>query len=713
MVWMLKSALTKLRKRDTLPVSFSEVIRPLLQTLGWSGSSSYLNELISGQSEEVTEDKALSVISYLGWNFARRKSKLRNIRSELYPILFVTPQKVFLLRQRYENFVEIYDPVTKKFMHVEIPNKSGHFIRFSKRSLDEETLNDPQMDWFRKIISRFNRPLLYVFFISLVLSVLAVIAPLIVMVVFGQISIISDIYAIDQLWFGIVAYLSAMLMFRLVRSYLMSMISARVRNIISIQVLRRILFLPPSYTELASLTAQLTRIRDFDSIQAFISGKAAIALLELPFVVILIFVQYHICMPISLVTISVAVIFLLSGFLVKKVGRKTVKKSSLYMKEKRDFLIDAFSNLVTIRKLFLVEQWKNQFNDLSLKANVHSVFDRRLQILLSAFSQYLIACAGLVTIWVGVDQIFAHKLDAGGLMGSMMITWRILAPLKSSFNVSTQIDKLRHSIDQVDKLMNLPIEAGYNKIATQDTEIEGRVSFNMVSLRYSKDANPALLGVNFDIESTETVVVIGHDSSGKSSILKLILGMYYPQSGRVLIDNLNSKQINPMSLRKQIAYMPENSFFFKGSLRDNILLVDPEGDTDAIEMALSETGLLEEIDRLPAGLDTILDERSISSFSESFLRRFGMALMFIKKSNLWLLDNPGYGLGEDHERQFLATLAAAKGLATIIISTQNTEYFSIADKVLWMNEGRMKAFDTPDKVEKMMQKQFAITKAAA
>ncbi len=700
--------------KEKAPVAnYADVIRPLLLSLGWTGSPGYLNELIPADPQEVTLDRTLAICSYLGWNFSIKRGKLANVREEFYPCLFFTSKSNYLLRKRSQDAIEVFDPAAKVFVKSSIPSMWGSYVKFSKRNVDEDTLNDMQADWFRKIISRFNRPMFYAFFISFILSILAVVAPLIVMVVFSQIAIVSDIYAIDQLWFGIVAYLSAIAMFRIVRSYLMSMISARVRNIISIQVLRRILFLPPSYTELASLTAQLTRIRDFDSIQSFISGKAAIALLELPFIAVLVLVQYHICMPISLVTISVAVIFLISGAAVKSFGRKQVKKSNLYMKDKRDFLIDAFSNLVTIRKWHLVDRWKVLFEELSTKANIQSIYDRRMQIFLDAFSQYLIACAGLITIWVGVDQIFAKQLTPGGLMGSIMITWRILAPLKSSFSVSVQMDKLRHSVDQVDRLMSLPVETGYNKMVTQDTEIEGRVTFSMVSLRYSKDASPALLGVNFEIESAETVVIIGHDSSGKSSILKLILGMYYPQSGRVLIDNLNSKQINPMSLRKQIAYMPEGSFFFKGTLLDNILLVNPEGDQDAIEMALTETGLMEEIERLPHGLNTMLTEGTLSNFSESFLRRFGMALMFIKKSNLWLLDNPSYGLEEHHERQFLATLAAAKGLATIIISTQNTEYFSIADKVIWMNEGRMKAFDTPGNVESLMVKSMALTKSAA
>ena len=122
-------------------------------------------------------------------------------------------------------------------------------------------------------------------------------------------------------------------------------------------------------------------------------------------------------------------------------------------------------------------------------------------------------------------------MDSGSLMASMLLTWKILAPMRNGFSFLLQIDKVKKTINQVDRLMALPQEEISEDAYEIDKEIKGSVHFQQVSLKYSNDAHPALLGVNFHVEPQETLVIFGHGGSGQTSVLKLILGLSVPQAG--------------------------------------------------------------------------------------------------------------------------------------------------------------------------------------
>ncbi len=165
---------------------------------------------------------------------------------------------------------------------------------------------------------------------------------------------------------------------------------------------------------------------------------------------------------------------------------------------------------------------------------------------------------------MSVTNVLAQEMTMGALVACMILVWRVLAPLRSGFVVMLQVERINKSVLQVDRLMNLDIEQHTESLLTLNRELRGDVEFSQVSIRYMSDAHPALLGVSFSVSHGEVLAIAGHDGAGKSTILKLIMGLYRPQAGRIALDNTSLRQMDPLSLRRSIGYAPQTPQFFMG-----------------------------------------------------------------------------------------------------------------------------------------------------
>ena len=671
-------------------------LKVILNQFGWTGKTADLESIHPDKLEKMSPKDFLTILAELRIEASKKKIRTHAITSEHLPCLHTSKKKnleVFL--NSTDEGIFLYDASTKSFKTIKKNRKKLHLTCF--RSLDdgELTLNDKQSSWFYKVIYRFKRSLSLALLSSFVISAMAIVSPFLVILTFSQLSTTANSETLNGLTVGIFLYLLALTGFRIIRSIALSHLAARVGYIVINQVLRRLLLLPPSYTEMASLGAQLARIKDFDSIRGFISGNTISTLLELPFIVLMIGVLFVIGGPIGFIPIAAMSIFAVCALLLKKTIRKQATETSESSKNQRDFVINTLTNIHSIQSFGLIDDWLKKYQRVSSRNSIESHKSNFLGSLMEAIAHSVIALSALGTLLIGVFQIIEENMSAPELMASVLLIMRVLAPVRSSFSVVIQLDRIKKSVKQVDKLMNLPIEKR-NEVSKQlDTKIQGSVSFNQVTIRYTKEAHPALLGVTFDTEPNTTLAIIGHGGSGKTTLLKLIMGMYFPQAGQIMVDGVSTRQFDTILLRRKIAYLPESPYYFSGTIKDNLLAASPGACKESIMDALSEVHLSQEINRLTDGLDTPLTSSLIAASSKSFLRRLNFAMMYLQDSKFWLLDNPGSYLSDIEEREVLATLGARRSKTTIIITTQNADYARVADKILWLNAGRMAAFGTP------------------
>ena len=296
---------------------------------------------------------------------------------------------------------------------------------------------------------------------------------------------------------------------------------------------------------------------------------------------------------------------------------------------------------------------------------------------------------------IGVVLVLEEEISPGAIIACFMLIWRILSPLNTVFNVFTQLDQINKSIAQLDELMKLPLEDKPESKAISRSTLYGKIKFSKVSLRYSQESQPALINIDFEVKQGSIVQLVGPTGSGKTTIFKLIMDMYTPQVGRIFIDNMNIRQIDHLLLRRSISYLTDESHFVQGTIGQNLLLVKPSATPEELERALEKAALLDEVNAFKDGLATKIKENNIGHFSNAFKKRFGLCRSFLRASNIMLLDSPDKGLTPEQNDIIIKNIAELKGKNTVLIASENIKFFDIADKVIWLDEGRTKMVGNP------------------
>ncbi len=377
--------------------------------------------------------------------------------------------------------------------------------------------------------------------------------------------------------------------------------------------------------------------------------------------------------------------------------RRINEVSSLATTKRNEFTIELLSRFRELRLAGASKSWKERYRKISADAIIGSYKTTQINTVINNVGQGLVTTAGAITIGVGVIKVLDGSLGAGGLMASMMIVWRILAPVKTAFSVFSQSIRIKKSADQLDRLMSIELEKSFNRETDVALDLKGLIRFQNVSIRYSQDAAPALLGIELTIDKGEMVALTGHDGAGKSTMLKLMLGMYKPQSGRILLDRFNIQQLETTQVRRSIGYCPTVDDHFFGTIFQNFRLVDPTLTDDEIMKVVEQVGMTDTLKELPNGLNSKIGDQISKRMSGLLSRQISIVRALLNNPPILLLDEPEHGLTSKDLVGFGKLLQSLKHNKTIILVTQNKQLLKLADRVVMMEEGKIADIKSPRK----------------
>lgn len=684
---------------------FINSLIPLLDAHGWRGNLRELHDALPVDLAHMDLGHFLNTVANLNFEHKTLSLKLKDIDTRFFPCLFITnDDDCYVLIKKSNEEIFCYDGKFGRYSTINYRSTKGKAFFFSLMTSKKASLLHPQDGWFYDLITRFKRLFFLAIILSFFLSVLALISPLFIMTIFQQMNLEDNYKTLFYLSLGLCIYLSSHLIFHFLRSRIMSYISIRTGNLVTNQVVRRLLYLPAQYSVKATIASQVSRVKDFESVREFFAGPAFVTLLELPFVFLLIVGLFILSGHVAWIPIGVMVLFVIFGYGITSFIRNAAKEYASINKEKHEFILEMLTNFKTIRMGGVTDLWVEKYRELSANSALSSARTAKLNSIVNSVSQGFVTIAGLATMMVATLHVMEGGISAGALMASMLMVWRILAPLRSGFSVSTQLINIKRSISQLDRLMKIPLESNVDKNLVLTRNITGKVMVANVTMRYSPDTPPVLYNINFHANSGELVVLGGRLGSGKSTLIKILLGLYTPQIGQIILDDTNIKQLDPLQLRRAIAYLPQNSTLFSGSIGYNLLMGNPEATEDQIEEALRDSFLDEDIKKLPNGLETMIDKIGGEIVTESFRQRIGLARLFVMSSNLHILDHPDYHLEPFQQEGIIEKLSRMKGKSTILVATENEKIMELADKILWMDKGRMKEFSSVEGVQRALRK---------
>ena len=308
----------------------------------------------------------------------------------------------------------------------------------------------------------------------------------------------------------------------------------------------------------------------------------------------------------------------------------------------------------------------------------------------------------VVVVISGVYLIADGKLSMGGLIACTMLTSRAVAPLGQMVGLLMQYHNAKVALTSLEKIMQNPIERPSDANFVHRPELKGNIEFRDVQFSYPNCQVAALKGLTCKINEGDKVVVIGRIGSGKTTLQKLLLGLYQPTDGAVSIDGVDLRQLDPADLRRNIGYVAQDVTLFYGTLRENIALGAPYADDATIVAAAEAGGLTEFVNRHPDGFDMMIGERG-DSLSGGQRQGVAIARAFLMDPPILLLDEPTSAMDFSSEQQFKERLRQMAAHKTVVIVTHRNSLLDLATRVMVVDDGRIVADGPRDQVIQALQ----------
>jgi ABC-type bacteriocin/lantibiotic exporter with double-glycine peptidase domain len=268
-------------------------------------------------------------------------------------------------------------------------------------------------------------------------------------------------------------------------------------------------------------------------------------------------------------------------------------------------------------------------------------------------------------------------------------------PFYSLCQMIPRFEQTRNSVAQINELMDLEPETGTEIASARLAKADGAVSFRNVSLRYAREAGPVFFGLNANIRPGEVIAIRGASGAGKSSILKLIQGLYSPQTGAIFMDGFDIRQLMVRDVRRLVAYLPQLPHLLSGTIADNLRMVRPLADDQELWEALRRAGAARQVAALPDSINTLTESSSVLGSDPSLCHRIALARALLQNSAILLLDElpnslMSSGLGET----ISDIIGEARVRQTLFFVTHRSDHARLAEKIITLRPGGLPIVET-------------------
>jgi ATP-binding cassette subfamily C protein LapB len=310
--------------------------------------------------------------------------------------------------------------------------------------------------------------------------------------------------------------------------------------------------------------------------------------------------------------------------------------------------------------------------------------------------------AVVASVIVGVYMISEGNLTQGGLIASIILSRRVLGPMSKVANLATRYHKAKTALQALNKVMSSPQERPYDKKFLHRSTLQGKIEMKNVSFSYPGQLHDALKNITLKIEPGEHVAIIGPTGSGKTTLGKLILGLYEAKKGMVLMDDTDLKQIDLAELRQFIGYVPQDINLFSGSVRDNIVLGTHDISDNVILESAEAAGVTEFVNINPLGYDMQVGEQG-RELSGGQRQSVAIARSLILDPAIYLFDEPSSSMDNKTESRLIQKLSSAVEGKTLVLITHRSSVLKLVDRIVVIDRGKIVADGPKSQVLKTLE----------
>ncbi|CAH6866410.1 ABC transporter, transmembrane region:ABC transporter:Peptidase C39, bacteriocin processing [Vibrio chagasii] len=569
-----------------------------------------------------------------------------------------------------EQFIGRYFLVKKQF-------------RYDERS--PEVLKTRKGHWFWSTIWESKNIYRDVLIASILINIFAIAAPMFTRLVYDK--VVPNL-AFETLWVlasGIFVVFLFDLLLKLMRSYFIDVAGKKSDILISSKLFSKVLGIRME-AKPASVGAFAKNLQEFESIREFFTSATIGSLIDLPFALMFLALIWLMAGNLVFVPVAGVVILIIYALLIQGPLRRTIEEGSRLASQKYANLIESLAGLETVKLFSAQSQFQFRWEEAVAHMANWNIKSRRITDSIQNTAGFVQQSTNVGMIIFGVYLIAEGELTMGGLIAATMLSGRAIGPLVQLSLLSTRYNQAKSSMTLIEQVMSMPDEQEEGKRYIHRPIIQGHIALDKVTFHYPDSPVASVRDLSLTITPGEKVAIIGRIGSGKTTLERLIMGLYKPTEGHVRIDDTDMDQLHHVDVRRNIGCVPQDSNLFYGSVRDNITLGRPLVDDRDVMDAANRAGVTAFTQQDPAGLERQVGEGG-GLLSGGQRQSIAIARAFLGRPPVLLMDEPTSAMDNRSEMHIKHQLNQLLPSETLILITHKTSMLDIVDRVIVMEKG--------------------------
>jgi ATP-binding cassette subfamily C protein LapB len=556
-------------------------------------------------------------------------------------------------------------------------------------------LDRPQA-WFWGTLARNGWTYLQVGLASVVINLFALANPLFTMNVYDRVLPNNAVQSGIALAIGAGLALFFDFLLRNLRGWFIDFVGRRADVMLACRIFDQVLDLKASHRP-ASSGAFASMLREFETVRDFFTSATLAAFIDLPFSLLFLAVIIALSPLIGLVLGSAMFLVVFWGAFVQFPIARSVRHLMTHGEHKHGVLVESLFGFETIKMVGAEGRMRAKWETVVGQSAAIGQRMRLFNNLGVNFVQFIQQASVIGIVVMGMFLVADGGVTSGGLVAAVILSGRALGPMAQVSQLMMRFHQTWSSLKSLDAVMQGPVERPADATFLHRPDLQGRIEFKEVTFRYPGNDYDVLNDISFTINPGERVGIAGRVGSGKSTIAKLLGGLYTPTTGAVLLDGTDLRHIEPSDARANIGFVPQDVFLFKGTIKENIAISVPRASDDEIARISEELGLHDFVARHPLGYDLQVGERG-GGLSGGQRQSVALARTLLKHPTILVLDEPTNSMDTATEKRVVDVLTRMAEGRTIILVTHRTSVLKLVNRLIVLDKGRIVADGPKDSV---------------
>lgn len=664
-----------------------------------------LRDSLGMGDEPVDESNILRMAGQLKIKAKKVDLQIRNLKKIPLPGIIKTKDNNYLLLIKVDEdkAVILYpDKLSPQVITIDELEVlwSGSIMLFIPRDKKKQNIKFG-FRWFIPTVLKYKKSLFEVLIAALIMQLLTIFSPLITQSVIDKVLVHNNTLTLDVLAIALIMIIVFETILGISRSYVFTHTTSKIDVILSSRLFNHLFALPLRYFENRRVGDTIARLKELENIRRFLTGVPMITLIDALFIIIYIIIMFFYSTSLALIVLCSLPLLITVSAIATPMLKTRLDEKFHCGAEQQSFLVEAVNGIHTVKSFAIENVFRKKWEALLADYTTANFRTAMLSNVAGSVAQFIQKIFDVAVLYFGARLVIAGKMTVGQMVAFRMLSGRVSQPVLRLVQMWQEFQQTSLSVKRIGDIFNSKTEPKIDASKMSLPVIKGQIRFERVTFRYKADGCEAIKNITFQINPNMIIGIVGRSGSGKSTLTKLIQRLYFPESGRILIDGMDISLCDPEWLRKQIGVVLQENFLFNGTIRENIALQKPNASMEEIMRVAQVAGAHDFILELPEGYNTIVGERG-TGLSGGQKQRIAIARALINDPKILIFDEATSALDYESERIIQNNLKQICKGRTVLIIAHRLSTVSDANAIMTIDHGQLIEYGPKEKL--MQQK---------